>query len=451
MTVQTIDISGNRINLEGFFQIGELIDSPFPYKCFKMNNLEFGDKGSVVISSYLFKSNAPMTHLYINGNQLSNQGITHIIDAIKSKRGLKVFHASYNKLDSAVAEKVVELLMTNNSITELALADCALKDEGFKILFKGLMSLPKLEYLDLRNCGLTSSSMKLIEKLLKQHIQCLTHFAMARNPIGDKLGEILIKILSKKGNTLAHVNVGYCKLSSGIVSDLFKSVSNGIQTLIASGNPLKKKAISYLVESLNDQKNASQQTIKTIRLRQCGLGKSSIALILNAAKKHSTLQVLDLGENWDNNTDRLVDCGPVLQEFCSVNKNVQDLDLGLIGLNQSDVSHLVKGLSSNTSLAELHLKGAKIGDNLSKIAEAVLNAENKIQFLDLTNAEFSLDNFESFLAELCEFLQRQEKPEFVKKLIVLVDAQRFTDANAVPRIASKIQKLQPFFLIKQSD
>lgn len=446
-----IDISNNTIGLEGFFQLGELIDSPFPYRCFIMNNMELGDKGAIIISTYLYKSNAPLTHLYIDGNQLSNQGMGHIVDAIKGNKIFKTFHASHNKIDTKIAEKLTELLVACNTIIELAIADCTLTDEGMKTLFQGLSQLPKIEYLDFRNCSLTSNSNKWLQKLLNAQYQNITHLALAQNSLGDRIGEIVAKVLMKKGCTLTHINLGYCKLSSAMTTELCKQAQNRLTTLDLSGNPLKKKGVANLVESLNDKKYP-QQKIKSLRLQKCGLTKNSLIQILTALKKNTTIRDLDLADNHDPNST--IDCGTTLQDFLSVNKSIEELDFGFIGLTITEVFCLVKGLTFNTSLKKLDIKGAKISDHLSKLAEAVLTPHSKVEFLDITNGDFSLDNFESFLAELCEFQTRQEQVGTIvtkKKLLIHLDAPRYDEANAIPRISSKLQKLNDSISVQPSD
>lgn len=158
-----------KVNIDGY-EIGEnkiddfvkaLEDRPLNF----FAALSTFSNGEVLYLYPLFSA-WPLHRLWLNNNELNDNEIRLLVDAIKDHKTLKILDVENNlfKVEGAIA--LADMLKTNKVLEELHIARCKIGDQGVVILAQSLKLNNSLSSLDITDCHVNDEGAKAVSDLL---------------------------------------------------------------------------------------------------------------------------------------------------------------------------------------------------------------------------------------------------------------------------------------------
>ena len=200
--LQTLDISKLSVNLN--LQILKFIIEKFKNQKISMliiSNDNFGDAGAQYIAGNL-KDNTilkTITKLKLNKNQISNDGVIALAEALKDNTTITTLDIGMNYIGPSGAEALAEALKVNKTLTTLLMKDNYISDKGTVFLAEALKVNTTLTKLDISmNYIGDIGGRALLIALGEGGNKTLTSLDIDLNDMEYKLKQELNKLLIKK-------------------------------------------------------------------------------------------------------------------------------------------------------------------------------------------------------------------------------------------------------------
>jgi Ran GTPase-activating protein (RanGAP) involved in mRNA processing and transport len=122
-----------------------------PVKILNLSNNGIRDEGVRYLKEVI-TTKRTITELWLNGNEISDQGVEALAKALKHEQtNLKKLYLHNNKfITDASVNPLIDMLKRNQSLDTLSLTDCNLTDYGRRKLREAVKSKKKF-YLDVEN------------------------------------------------------------------------------------------------------------------------------------------------------------------------------------------------------------------------------------------------------------------------------------------------------------
>ncbi|RVE75199.1 hypothetical protein OJAV_G00014540 [Oryzias javanicus] len=433
-----LDLRDNNLQDTNDQQLQDLLESP---DC-RLQTLRVQEKlvtgpgyepssESTMPSLQSFTTPSNLTELDLSFNNLDDSGFLHLCEFLESPdcrvQTLRLENCRLTEISCEALGSALKLNPSNVRQLDLSLND--LQDSGFLHLC-GFLESPncRLQILRLENCSLSVISCEALGSVLKSNPSNLTELDLSQNNMQD-LGFLhLCGFMESLDCRLQTLRLKYCRLSKvscAAMDSALKSNPSNLTELNISFNKLQDSGFLHLCGFLE----SPDCRLKTLRLVNCQLSKSSCVVLGSALKTHpSNLIELDLSLNNLQDSGFLHLCGflesPACRlqtlrlENCSLSKIscealgsaikcnpffLEELDFSLNNLQDSGFLHLCGYLESpDCRVQTLRLKDCR----LSEISCKALASALKSNPSNLTELDLGLNNLQdSGFISLCGFLE----------------------------------------------
>ncbi|CAG8712624.1 2680_t:CDS:1, partial [Racocetra fulgida] len=317
-----------------------------------------------------------------------------LIKALGTNKTIVCLNLSCNRLE--MRDDLVKVLGTNNTLTSLNLKSTGLETEVIKKLLMILKTNKSITNLDLsdQKSDLDSSNHCINgEDLVEALGQNMTLVSLNLSNNSIDWSEIKSTTLNKN-ETLKNLDLSNCNIDFKIVElENFLIQLKSLEELNLSSNNLTFRSEKAIAKILTDNKT----------LRTLNLSSNKINLLIeledkqnydafrsfnlnefeNALNKNQTLKSLDLSFNHLH-----LEAGRSLLRALRINKSITDLNLS----DNHIVSEIGNSLLEIKSIARINLKSTKISSDVIKaFADALRTNKIQLQSLNLSNNEISKD------------------------------------------------------------
>ena len=350
-------------NLRIIVQAMQTISS-LQYVDFSTNTLD--DELACDVAAFLTNRLMELNFSKLSLNQSGFQCMKNYLHTIKGLQSLTITGCTFTRQDATIVTTVIS---NNSKIQEINLSNCRMHMYIDQFLLV-LSYQTYLKSLDLSNCHLQVKQMFSILKNMKylQHIN-LNGNMMTDDVANDAADMIItnkdIKKLYLPDHVLTQTSIGIIIKAMQTVSSL-QYVNLGTITL---GNELAKD-VAILI---SNNTKLEQLKITELKLDQIGFG----CLKTSLAKFHGIKQL------------SVTNCSFTDQDANNIaiaisnNANMQQLDL-----SNSNIFHILKKMSSTTSLQCLKLNGTTITDQMEDEVITIIS-NNNLQNLEMAGCNLS--------------------------------------------------------------
>ncbi|OMJ81006.1 hypothetical protein SteCoe_18619 [Stentor coeruleus] len=152
--------------------------------------------------SLLAMTECSLEILYLNGNEIGDEGLLSLIVAMNSdKVHIKTLHLGDNEFTSVGVKLIADFLETDKDLRRLYLNDNQIDLEGCSDISDGLCVNDTLKFLCLGNCGLNDEGFKHILSSLSVN-RSLETLHIWNNSITDLTAEMMLEVLEKYNPSL---------------------------------------------------------------------------------------------------------------------------------------------------------------------------------------------------------------------------------------------------------
>ncbi|XP_078355459.1 uncharacterized protein LOC144640122 isoform X2 [Oculina patagonica] len=358
-----LNLAGNNITDQG---VSHLRDALKDEKC-KLTNLKLStnsitDHGVSHLCDALKDENCKLIKLNLSYNKITDQGVSRLCDALKDVNcKLTKLHLLSNKItDKGVLPLHGALKDVNCKLTELDLSSYYFSDQGVSHLWDALKDV---------NCKLTK--LKLIGNDITD--QGVSHLCDALKDVNCKVTK-----LNLRSNNITDQGVSH-------LSDALKDVKCKLSELNLGPNNITDQGVSHLCDALKDV----NCKLTELDLCWCNNITDQGALHLCDALKDVHCKLTELNLSANHITDQGV--SHLCDALKDVNCKLTVLDLSGNKIAEQGVSHLCDALKNvNCKLTELHLRVNKITDHgVTHLCDALKDKNCKLTKLYLVSTDIT--------------------------------------------------------------
>ncbi|CAG8691244.1 9806_t:CDS:2, partial [Cetraspora pellucida] len=377
----------------------------------KTNNLKTIDQNVYAEDLELRFENTRSTKLDFSYYNLDAEIEKALIKALRTNKSIVCLSLSYNRLE--MGEDLVNSLRTNNTLISLSLKSTRLETKVMKKLLMILKTNKSITDLDLsdQKSDLDSSNPCINGEDLVETLEqntTLVSLNLSNNSID--WSEIKSTTLNKN-ETLKNLDLSNCNIDFKIIElENFLIKLKSLEKLNLSSNNLTFRSEKAIAKILTENKS----------LKTLNLSSNKINLLIeledkqnydafcsfkltefeNALNKSQALKNLDLSFNYLH-----LEAGRSLLRALRINKSITDLNLS----DNHIVSEIGNSLLEIKSIVRINLKSTKISSDVIKaFADALRINKIKLRSLNLSNNEISKDVIRLLIGALEENVSLEE-------------------------------------------
>ena len=289
--VRTLDLSRNKIGLEGTSALGEALKVNAVLTKLELWNNNIGPEGAIAIEEAL-KVNAVMTELELAGNEIGDEGAKAIAEALKVNAVLTTLHLNLNEIGAEGAQAIAEALKVNAVVNTLYLGGNSIGDEGAKAIAEALKVNAVLTKLVLNSNSIGDEGAIAMAEALKVNA-VLTSVDLRFNSIRDDGAKAIAEALKVNAVvTTLFLNSNNIKDEGAKAIAEALKVNAVVTKLWLSSNKIGDEGARAIAEAL--KVNA---ILTSVDLRGNSIGDDGAMAIAEALKVNAVLTKLDLENN----------------------------------------------------------------------------------------------------------------------------------------------------------
>ncbi|XP_069089568.1 uncharacterized protein [Pleurodeles waltl] len=356
-SLQELDLSGNELGDPGVSQLCQGLK----HQGCKLQKLDISD-GSLTglccedLASVL-TVNQSLVELILSQNVLSDSGVRRLCEGLKHQEcKLQTLWLDSCSLTASCCPDVSSVLSSNQSLTELHLADNKLEDSGVQQIFNGLKHPNcRIQKLWTWHCSMTDACCEDLSSALYTS-PSLTHLEMCGNEIGDDGVRKICEGLKHPGCKMQTVGIGSSSFTDACCAEIASvlSINHSLTEVDLSDNTVGDAGVTQLCEGFKHP----DCTIPRLRLWMCSLTDSCCAALASVLGSSACLKELKLSYN------ALGDIG--LRHLCDglkhPNCRLEKLELLHCSFTSACSKDLSSAVSMNHSLLDLNLADNELGD-----------------------------------------------------------------------------------------
>jgi Ran GTPase-activating protein (RanGAP) involved in mRNA processing and transport len=368
----------------------------------KLEKRDIAKKTSEVMAIADFiKTNATLEHLDISGNNIDDNDLKAVLEALKANAVLKCIKISGIKDESAIA--IANILKTNTALKKINLEFSAISAFGAIAIADVLKNNTTVEELNVSNNKIGEGGTIAIAEVLEAN-KTLKSLVLKSNNIGVKGLERISEAL-RINKTLTKLDVSFNNVedTKDVVSFLGHTSLKSLELSVKKIEDVK--AIAKLLEN----------NTNLLELSFCAIGIDATD-ILAALKVNSTLKSLRLlgcaiGDDGAKELKELLKTNKTLKEisFISVREGFNGVEAG---------TDIVSSLKDNIALTKLNIP--RVGkENMTEIERLI---KRNIRFNNIENLAYQANVVSGFL-EAAEIVGENgciEVPKDVRRYIGLL-------------------------------
>jgi len=350
-----------------------------------------GPIACIPIGMSLQDSECTLRTLYLQGNDLMDEGGAYVIQGMKANISLTDVNLSANCLTGEIAETLADvargLYIEGKKISDCQLKRLCVSDNpeigmtGAKLLMKAMTS-SNFTHVELANVGAGPGTGKIIAAHIRDVALKWVYCDIEGNALSRPgLNEIFWAM--RQNRSLRVFKCGDNKAGSVFGSDQDALLGHGIalQRTIRANVVLRELDISYNSLSSNACSNVFEAmcdnyTIRKLCMRGNKMDDNAAEALSNMLKINNTCDDLDLGENmlgWD--------CAHVLGEGIEANRALKSLSIDNNQLNaagNTPIKSFMQGIRMNASMRVLIMDGNRLGSEWGVQLATALSRNNTL-------------------------------------------------------------------------
>jgi Ran GTPase-activating protein (RanGAP) involved in mRNA processing and transport len=312
-----LNLAHNDLGLKGAVVVAKALKKMTGLSSINLAHNDLADEGCIEILSSLLSNNS-LTELDLTGNDFGAEGCCSIAELIENGPPLQRLTLSGNDLGSGSgALRISRAILLNpklcESLEELRLSGCNLRDEGLKALAPAIASLCNLKSLNLDHNSIGSLGIESLSRVVKDgSLPALNHLSLGFNTrIGESLdGGHLSNLLSSLSG-LKSLDLGTTNLHQPAIIESLSLLSSNLklECLLLGGN--RELLMTENVPMLAKILKSSRESMIALDLSSIGLELHFDRQIMDVLSSLDRLESLDLSGNpllsMHSNTDYILD------------------------------------------------------------------------------------------------------------------------------------------------
>ena len=333
----------------------------------------------------VFTNNPNLVKFSVADNCLGTDGISKIVDALVSPRGLEIFDITNNNISVGAADSISKVITNNPQLKFLLLGEeKMLSDNNNRLTLINSKLCHCISTKKLNNVFINTQMLD-IKRYTK--IIYFSQFSNCISRSSDACHKLFSDDLALRSSHLMKCN--YNKLQSEGIKKISQALATikTLEVLSIENNDINDQAADYIATGL-----ASNNKIKQLWIGQNNFTPSGISIILRSLLVENisedgpkptlpTLLILDLSYN-NLSLQTAIDVAAVL----SRNHTVQQLWLEGNNLPSQCVEKIADALKKCTNILVLSLRGNNINEDTAKFLTEALSKMPFIQELYLGNS-----------------------------------------------------------------
>ena len=296
------------------------------------------------IRKYLSET-SQLKELYLEGNDIADEGMKHLSDAIKATKSLNHLHISRNTITNKGMEFLSEGIMATTSLNHLELWNNEVTEEGMKHLYAGIKGTKCLSHLELLGNSISDTGMKELSQAvaLNQSLQCLN---LTDNKLSSE-GMSRLSVALKDTTSITELELGYNQLSMESLKQLSKAIetTTSITHLKLSQNQINAAGIKHLSNAIS-----AGTSLKHFVLSHNQLSDEGLKYLSDAIATTTSLIHLVLSQNQITNTGFMY-----LSEGIKATRSLGQLTLSQNSITTQAMISLSAAIKATTTLHNLEL------------------------------------------------------------------------------------------------
>ena len=307
----------------------------------------------------------------------------------------------------------ISYFMSIAPVTYLSLHYCEIGDQEAEMLARYKNFIPSLKLLDLSSNRITHKGMESVVTIVKSSTN-LTHFSIARNPIGDDGVQLLLKfkhLIQLNVTRIDMTEVGTCALCECL------KVNTSLQSLEISHNSIKDKGLTTILNNL-------PSILVRLIVSGCHLTYNGAVNIGKMLSINKALKYLKISSNFikDDGISAISDglyinmtliqlvarrCGfhskgaESIAKMLQANKTLKYLDISSNNIGDSGIKAVTRSIQTNPTLIQLKVFNCKSAGGIAKM----LMVNKTLKELGITYNADTVTVLKTFRKSDCELVQ----------------------------------------------